>query len=499
MQRVLKIPQGVTPQALLEMLPLKPLNPVKELHRACYLDTFDGRIDGVDWLLHLKEGELVLDRGEQSDRMTVSKAPPLMASDLPDTPAAGALRGIIENRALLSVLALDDHIVRWALVDGEEKTHLFIEHHHFDAKDTHQADRLVLKSLRGYEKSLKKCLRTLEKAGCESAALPVEEWVAAALPKWPKPVALEAKMEALEAFRTIALYQLEVMALNEAGVISAEDVEFLHDFRVALRRTRSLLGQLKGVLSADVTAAFKADFSWLGSQTGRVRDLDVWLEQLSEQIPLLPQELQGGMAPLVQSIRNDQRRHKRALDKVITGESYQSLKERWRTLLTQIPPETKGPKAAEPIGQLAAKRLHKRIKRVLKDGRAITPASPDDHFHTLRIDCKKARYLLEFFGPLFASRTMKRMIKQLKKLQSTLGAFQDITTQRHNINEALDRMRRQKKLSSECLMATGALLNHLQQEHDRLRACYFKEFEAFSDEGLSGAVLLELKAQKGRA
>ncbi len=496
MQSVLSIPQASTPEALLKDLSLKPLKPVKAQHKEQYLDTFDGRLHGVDWLLRLRDDELILDRGERSDPLTIAKSPPLLVEDLEDSIASGALAGVIENRALLPFLTVHDSLTRWALVDSEEKTHLFVEHHEFNAGEGHRAQRLILKPLRGYEKSLKKTLRLLEKAGCQPSSLPLEGWLAENLPKWPADVKLDARMEAIEAFRAIALYQLEVMVLNEPGVLRGEDVEFLHDFRVALRRTRSLLGQLKGVLSADVTATFKADFSWLGSQTGRVRDLDVWLEQLSEQIPLLPVDLQPGMTPLLQFIRSDQRRHKRALDKVITAESYQHLKARWQELLDNLTPQQQGPFASEPIAVLAAARLHKRIRQILKDGYAITHASPDEQLHTLRIDCKKARYLLEFFGPLFASRAMKRMIKQLKKLQSTLGSFQDIATQRHNLNTTLDRMRRQKKLSSECLMATGALLSHLQQEHDRLRMAYFKEFEAFSDEGLSGAVLLELKARK---
>ena len=55
------------------------------------------------------------------------------------------------------------------------------------------------------------------------------------------------------------------------------DTEFLHDFRVALRRTRSLLGQIRDVFPAAAVEHFSSEFSWIGRLTGPPRDLDVLL------------------------------------------------------------------------------------------------------------------------------------------------------------------------------------------------------------------------------
>ena len=38
---------------------------------------------------------------------------------------------------------------------------------------------------------------------------------------------------------------------------------------------------------------------------------------------------------------------------------------------------------------------------MLRDGGAITPASPPESLHELRKRCKELRYLLEFFGSLY--------------------------------------------------------------------------------------------------
>jgi CHAD domain-containing protein len=64
---------------------------------------------------------------------------------------------------------------------------------------------------------------------------------------------------------------------------------------------------------------------------------------------------------------------------------------------------------------LARKFIRKRYKKVIKRGRAITEDTPYDVFHSLRIDCKKLRYLLEFFASLFPANKMILLIGQLKK------------------------------------------------------------------------------------
>ena len=55
---------------------------------------------------------------------------------------------------------------------------------------------------------------------------------------------------------------------NRPGTIDDIDPEFLHDFRVAVRRTRSVLGHAKDVLPADVLDWSRDGFRSLGQVTG---------------------------------------------------------------------------------------------------------------------------------------------------------------------------------------------------------------------------------------
>jgi CHAD domain-containing protein len=68
---------------------------------------------------------------------------------------------------------------------------------------------------------------------------------------------------------------LQIIIRNEPGVRAALDSEFLHDYRVAIRRTRSLLRQIRNVFPDDAVEHFSSEFSWIGRLTGPSRDMDV--------------------------------------------------------------------------------------------------------------------------------------------------------------------------------------------------------------------------------
>ena len=67
-------------------------------------------------------------------------------------------------------------------------------------------------------------------------------------PEKAQPAALDAAMSTGEAARAVARAALEQLQANEPGLLLAEDPEFLHQFRVALRRLRSALRVFRPVL-----------------------------------------------------------------------------------------------------------------------------------------------------------------------------------------------------------------------------------------------------------
>ncbi|MCB0316155.1 MAG: CHAD domain-containing protein, partial [Calditrichaeota bacterium] len=107
----------------------------------------------------------------------------------------------------------------------------------------------------------------------------------------------------------------------------------------------------------------------------------------------------------------------------------------------------------------------------LKRGGKINQRSPDAKLHRLRIDCKKLRYLLEFFNSLFPGEKMSRLIKQLKKLQNHLGRFQDICVQEEALLAFAGAMPGGSDDSDRTtLLAIGCLVGMLHQQKQEVRS-----------------------------
>jgi len=100
------------------------------------------------------------------------------------------------------------------------------------------------------------------------------------------------------------------MRINEVNIEKDLDTEFLHDFRVAIRRTRSALGQIKNVFPMRTTNRFKKDFAFVGELSNQLRDLDVYLLKEDTYKTMLPLVLQNDMNTYG---KNDQRHYRTSL------------------------------------------------------------------------------------------------------------------------------------------------------------------------------------------
>ncbi len=244
-----------------------------------------------------------------------------------------------------------------------------------------------------------------------------------------------------DAVRAILVEQLQEIRRNESGAIRSLDPEFLHDFRVAVRRTRVAVGEMHSVLAADAVARFRPELSWLGKFTGPARDLDVLALTLPGRMAGLSPDVRRRLQPLVRRLDLELTSEHRQLSASLEGPRYRKLMDSWSEYLHAEPhPESEAWRppeaAAEPIEVAAARWIDRARRRVLDRGDAITAESPLKALHQLRLECKKLRYLLEFFRALF---DVEGQIRGLKRLQNTLGVLNDYRVQRRLLKRlALD-------------------------------------------------------------
>ncbi len=134
------------------------------------------------------------------------------------------------------------------------------------------------------------------------------------------------------------------------------------------------------------------------------------------------------------------------------------------------------------IIELAKEHIWKKYSKVIKLGRKIESNTPDEEVHSLRIEGKKLRYLLEFFASLFPEEDIKVIIKHLKMLQDNLGNFNDLYVQQESLKKFLSETDIGYDQSKQkTLAAAGGLISVLYQQQISVRKKFKENFNEFSD------------------
>lgn len=451
------------------------------------LDSFDWRFFRKGYLVFYVQGQLRLqDLDSQRDLCSVRcdvGSIPLFAWDLPESDFTSQARKILEMRALLRMGSLIRRWNRTDLLNRDEKTvvRLAQEAWELEGKPRTIAFCRVL-PLRGYEKAAHRARNRLMKLGMQQeAGHPVVDLlqtngVAPGGFSTKVSVDLEPDLEAAEAVRLLLAHLITTMHLNLPGLKEDLDTEFLHDFRVAVRKGRSLLAQMKNVFDPDTTAGLQDHLKFIGGLTSQVRDLDVHLLNEAAYIQLVPSFLEPGIKQLFANLKRKRRRAFGRMIKAMEGEAFGATLTDLDAMVGLVPkPSTVTPAGSQPILPLAKATIFKRYQKILKMGKRIATDSPDEHFHDLRLQCKKLRYLLEFFTGLFPRKTVAGLIKQLKQLQETLGELNDINVQQEFMLAQLQNQRQTPMTSG----ATGGLITQMATTREEIRSQFFTAFEKF--------------------
>jgi CHAD domain-containing protein len=275
---------------------------------------------------------------------------------------------------------------------------------------------------------------------------------------------------------------LAVIRDNVEGSITGEDDEYLHQLRIAVRRSRTVQRQLAGVFGPDELPGFRSDFRWLQQATGPARDLDVYVSDFGSLADMLPERLRPDLDPLRPVLRHSRMTARADLERALRSPRAGQLFEDWDRLLetlVELPVDDR-PLAAEPIGRTAGRRIRKVYKRIVAMGREIDPGSPPEAYHELRKKAKELRYLLELFGvKLFDEEHVVPMVKALKAVQDVLGRHQDREVQMAMLHAVADEVATLPGGGRACL-AMGVLVDRLGLDEAAARGEFVERFADFS-------------------
>lgn len=344
--------------------------------------------------------------------------------------------------------------------------------------------RLRVEPLRGYGERAAEVARFLELtlglARAESAGPSAALEALGRTPRPPAPVRLDPAAPAQWALRAVLRQQLETIVANEPGVVADVDTEFLHELRVAVRRTRSVLGQISGVFPEEPAARFADAFAWLGEVTGPLRDLDVQLLDLREELDSTSNGAARALAPLVEHLRARRTAEHGALAAALRSERCRRLLAEWTAFLAE--PAVAGeppPDALRPVAQVVAARVRAVHRRILKRGRGVGRDSPPRALHRVRIQGKKLRYLIDCFRSLWERDAVDALLGDLKRLQDVLGEFNDLEVQREALARAAAELHAAGGAPLDTLLAVGAAIERLGRRSRKVRRRFAERFDRF--------------------
>ncbi|MFN8528999.1 MAG: CHAD domain-containing protein [Anaerolineae bacterium] len=265
-----------------------------------------------------------------------------------------------------------------------------------------------------------------------------------------------------EAGRKALLPDFIDMLSHADGSRTGEDLEEVHDMRVATRRMRSALRLLSDYYKPKSIQTFNRSLRKVAGALGSVRDLDVLIENLQKYQAKLGDEQKALFQPVIDRLDGDRQHARRVLVRVLDKGDFRRFVNDYAEFLT-----TQGAGARSQDGTPAQVRyllptlIYEHLGTVraydaqIAEGDAAT-------LHALRIEFKRLRYIVSLFASVLGS-SSKNFINELKAIQDHLGNLNDSRVAQDRLSDLLP------DLSEAEAEVLNGYIDTLRQEEEKLR------------------------------
>jgi CHAD domain-containing protein len=460
-----------------------------ETKRRYYFDTFDWRLYHKGYLLKRSNGTygLVETRSGhvRAESLTPAGPSPRFWWEFPEGNLRDTLRKIIDLRSLLTAADLFIEEKRYNLVNEDEKIVSRIQLLILGEK------RIFLRvaPVRGYTAEYETFTSFLTEHGMRMSSHNLLDEISSILDRVPgnyssKPnVHFAPRMPAPQAVKLLTHSLISIMRQNEQGLLYDIDVEYLHDTRIAVRQLRAVGRQFSDLFSPEIYEQLKNDLKWIAGLTGEVRDLDVYILREEQYRNMLPPRLHKGLNLFFHNLRELRKTKFHEMRRAFQSEQYQSILQRWEqyaaNALYDNPAIQTTSFGNAPVYDLVTEKIGDQFKKIEKKMKKAKNLRSDEAFHTVRIECKRLRYLLELFTSLYPESKIKPLVKRLKSFHEKLGNLNDMAVQEQMLRYYLSEMHPSEKDSVDIAAAVGGLITKLTENKELLRTDFEKAMESY--------------------
>lgn len=495
--------ENSTSQLVLEKITdIYALNKITEQKcKYIFYDTFDWRLYFNKVFFYLEGTKACLDGNSIDFTENAVEAATFKDKkfwwDLPQSDLREYLRKIVDVRALLKILSLDIIRCDFEVLNEERKIIAKISVLNIVSRSISSYSTFIIKlvPVKGYKNESKPIVDILRKY---SSKLKIDYgyWGLIFKKSGIKPVVYSTKpdrkslgLKASDEFhkdqatyvaiKNLLLFILEVLRKNIPGIVKDIDTEFLHDFRVLIRRTRSSLTQLENVFTDEITATYRDLFAKISNSTNKARDLDVFIITLISLKEKIPQHLTDGLGQIFDYLYEEKSVQYKKLKNLLTRQHFKNVLINWEIFLKDTDIKYAAEMGYKLVNETARYFIFKSLNKVSKKYNILLSGNTPVNMHQLRISCKKLRYVLELFNIFYNNNIYTKVLDHLKALQDASGLYQDLEVQKNMLIEILNELKKCNKINEEISLTAGYIFRIFEEKQRQIPANFIDLYNNF--------------------
>lgn len=243
-----------------------------------------------------------------------------------------------------------------------------------------------------------------------------------------------------EAGRKVLRGEFARMLSHEAGSRTGENIEDVHQMRVAIRQMRSGLALLEDYFEPGVARAWRKDLRRIMRALGPVRDLDVMIHDLNAFDAPLNEVQAAALRDVLDSL--DQRRMvaRQNLIDLLDSKFYRRFVKGYADFLTTpgagVRSRDRNSVVPYQVRHVLPPLIYQHVAAVRAYEPVLDGAEPAT-MHALRIEFKRLRYVVALFADVLG-KDAAGFINELKNIQDLLGRMNDIEVARQSLVDLMD-------------------------------------------------------------
>lgn len=204
--------------------------------------------------------------------------------------------------------------------------------------------------------------------------------------------------------------------INKESFLQSGDTEALHQFRVGLRKSRSILHLSKELYDENICKTLCDSLKNIANETNEKRDLDVFIEYL---------ESVNGTRVLIHNLLEINQNHENSIRELIFCKSSEEFFADYEIFLDDKTKFFASKNCDIIFKKFIAKIIREYVVKLERRLKSLDDDSLNDEFHQVRIYFKRLRYVLDSTSDMFDIRVLQKCTKYSKSMQELFGELQD--------------------------------------------------------------------------